>query len=447
MTSNNFTVSLHFDRRLYKQDIAGSIAHVRMLARQKVIDEGDADSIVTGLRSIQEEIEKGQFAWRDDLEDIHMNIEARLQEIIGPAAGKLHTGRSRNDQITLDMRLYVRNTIRDTLRLVRKLESALVDKAEAHSETLVPGYTHMQHAQPVLLAHHFMAYFHMFERDCCRLKECYQRADVLPLGSGALAGVPYPLDRQFVAQELGFSKISSNSMDVVSDRDYLVDFHAAAATCMMHLSRLSEELVVWSSSEFGFIRMAQEFTTGSSIMPQKRNPDYAELARGKTGRVYGHLMAILTVLKGLPLAYNRDLQEDKEGFFDTVDTLDATLRAMEGMVSTLEINEERMEKAATDSFMLATDMADYLVGKGMPFREAYNVVREVCAFGQANDTSLSQMNMVDLKRYSNLFEDDVYAITARAAIEARDVPGGTAPRQVRAAMEEARRLLEEEDGI
>ena len=442
---NDYTVSLHYDRRLYWQDIAGSIAHVRMMAKQEIVGEKDAELIIMGLVSIREEIEQGQFPWREELEDIHMNIEARLEERIGPVAGKLHTGRSRNDQVALDMRMYTRDVIRETVEAIRGLQKALVNQAEAHSHVVMPGYTHLQRAQPVLLAHHLLAYFQMLERDRSRFWETYQRADVLPLGSGALAGVPYPIDREFLARELGFAHVSANSMDAVSDRDFLIDFHAAAATCMMHLSRLSEELVIWSSPEFGFVTMSPQFSTGSSIMPQKRNPDFAELARGKTGRVYGHLVAILTTMKGLPLTYNRDLQEDKEGFFDTVDTLQATLRAVCGIVSTLEVNGSRMEQAAGDSYMLATDVADYLVRKGMPFREAHSVVKELCAFGQSRNLQLDQIALEDYQQYSPLFAEDVYQITANASVAARDVPGGTAPRQVQLALKEAKKRLEERD--
>ena len=444
MTSN-YAVSIHYDRRLYRQDIAGSMAHAKMLARQGIIGDDDARLIVDGLASIRGEIEAGQFPWQDELEDIHMNVESRLHEVIGPTAGKLHTGRSRNDQVAVDMRMYIRDVLRDTSQAVVALQRALLGQAETHSDVVLPGYTHMQRAQPVLLAHHLLAYFQMLQRDRARMKECYCRANVLPLGSGALAGVPYPLDREWVAKELGFEGITANSMDAVSDRDYLLDFHSAAATCMMHLSRLSEELVLWSSTEFGYVAMASEYSTGSSIMPQKRNPDFAEIARGKTGRVYGHLMALLTVMKGLPMTYNRDMQEDKEGFFDTADTLLATLKVMASVVSTMKIVPERMEQAASDSFMLATDMADYLVGKGMPFRQAHGVVRELCAYAHSCQRTLQQLSLDDYRRFSDLFEDDVYRITPSSSAEARNVVGGTAPSQVHAALQEAKRSLGEEE--
>ena len=361
---SSYTVSIHYDRRLYKQDIAGSVAHARMLGRQGIISESDASAIVDGLGEISQEIEEGSFPWREDLGDIHMNVERRLFEKIGDAAGRLHTARSRNDQVALDMRLYAKAAISRVLDAIRQLRSALVGLGEAHDKAMMPGYTHLQRAQPVLFAHHMLAYFEMLGRDAQRFRQALERADVMPLGSGALAGVPYPVDRESVARELGFSAVSANSMDAVSDRDFLLDFHAAAATCIAHLSRLAEEIILWSSDEFGFVRLDDKFTTGSSMMPQKRNPDFAELARARTGRVYGHLLGLLTVLKGLPLTYNRDLQEDKEGFFDTEDVLLSTLQVFTGMVSTMSLDTERMERAARGGYALATDIADYLVAKG-----------------------------------------------------------------------------------
>ncbi|MBI4310254.1 MAG: argininosuccinate lyase, partial [Chloroflexi bacterium] len=349
MPIDPYTVSILYDRRLYKQDIAGSIAHARMLARQGIISGKDAEAIQRGLENIQAEIEDGLFPWKPELEDIHMNIEARLLEKIGEAAGRLHTARSRNDQVNLDVRLFTKDAIGETLRRIQRLQETVLRIAEEHLETVLPGYTHTQRAQPVLLAHHYLAYFHMLQRDKERFQECCRRVDVLPLGSGALAGVPYPIDREFVARELGFSRISENSMDVVADRDFLAEYLADAAICMTHLSRLAEEVVLWSSAEFDFMFLGDQWVTGSSIMPQKRNPDFAELARGKTGRVYGHLIGLLTTMKGLPLTYNRDLQEDKEGFFDTVDTLHTTLEVFAGMLSTAQFNKERMRQAAEES--------------------------------------------------------------------------------------------------
>ena len=441
-----YSVSIHYDRRLYKQDIAGSIVHARMLAAGGILSDSEVDSIVTGLLSIRDEIESGAFPWRSDLEDIHMNVEARLVEKIGaPVAGKLHTGRSRNDQVSLDMRMYVKEAIDDLCGGVRAVQRVLIDVSEANACTLMPGYTHLQRAQPVLFAHHMLAYFHMLERDRSRFRDCRRRLDVMPLGSGALAGVPYPTDRGFLARELGFAEVSANSMDAVSDRDYLAEFHAAAAICMMHLSRLAEEIVLWSSREFSFITLAPEYVTGSSIMPQKRNPDFAELARGKTGRVYGNLMGILTVLKGLPLTYNRDLQEDKEGAFDTIDTLQATLEVFAGMLSTMTVNEDRMEQAAGESYMLATDLADYLVSeKQAPFREAHGIVRDLCSYASSEGKALGELTLEEYRRFSPHFDEGAYGISAASSAAARDVEGGTAPRRVREAVRRARKLLEED---
>ena len=370
----DYTVSLNYDRRLYHHDIRGSIAHARMLCRQGIISDDDAKLICEGLGVIEREIDEDRFPWDVSLEDIHMNIESRLTENIGAAGGRLHTGRSRNDQISLDLRMYTKDVIETILAGIKKVQSALLDLAETNSNVIMPGYTHLQRAQPVLFAHHMLAYFRMFTRDEGRFKDCYTRVDVMPLGSGALAGVPYPTDREFLAAELGFAAVTNNSMDAVSDRDFLLEFQAAASICMMHFSRLSEEMVIWSSREFGFVKLDEAYTTGSSIMPQKRNPDFAELARGKTGRVYGNLFSLFTVLKGLPLTYNRDLQEDKEGFFDTVDTLLATLNVYEGMLGSLKIIGQRMAEFANESYMLATDLADYLVSKEVPFREAHGIM-------------------------------------------------------------------------
>ncbi len=438
----DYTVSLHYDQRLYRQDIAGSRAHVRMLARQGIIPEGDATEILTGLDAVEKEIESGQFPWEPELEDLHMNIETRLAQLIGPVAGRLHTGRSRNDQIAVDLRMYTREMIGETLHALRGVQKALVGLADRYRDAIIPGYTHLQRAQPVMFAHHMLAYFEMFQRDQGRFRDCFRRVDVLPLGSGALAGVPYPTDREFLAEELGFSRVSANSMDAVSDRDFLLEFQAAAATCMMHLSRLAEEIVLWSSREFGFITLAEEFTTGSSIMPQKRNPDFAEIARGKTGRVYGNLFGLLTVLKGLPLTYNRDLQEDKEGFFDTVDTLLATLNVFQGMLPGLTLNEDRVAEVSGESYMLATDLADYLVGKGVPFREAHGVMRRLCRYCEDNHLELQSLPLAKYREFSNCFDEDVYGITAVSSVAARNNPGGTAPNRVAEEMERARAVLE-----
>ena len=442
--SPGYTASLRYDQRLYRQDITGSIAHARMLAKQGIISDEEAVLIAGGLESIREEIGSGKFPWKEELGDIHMNVEARLHEKIGSGvAGKLHTGRSRNDQVCVDMRMYIKDSIRDTLSRCRGLQAALVDKAETHKDVLMPGYTHLQRAQPVLFAHHMLAYFHMLERDYTRFQDCFRRADVLPLGSGALAGVPYPADREFLAKELGFSKISPNSMDAVSDRDFLVEYHGAAAICMMHLSRLAEELVIWSSQEFGFVKLSDDFVSGSSIMPQKRNPDSAELARAKTGRVYGNLMGLLTVLKGLPLTYNLDLQEDKESTFDTVDTLLATLEECSGMVSGMEVHGQRMYQAAEGDYLLATDLADYLVlKKGVPFRESHGIVARLCEYAFAGEKRFRELTMDEYQKFSPKFDEDVYSITAEGSVAARDVEGGTAPGRVEEALKQAKKILE-----
>jgi len=373
-------------------------------------------------------------------------VEARLHEKLGgEVAGKLHTARSRNDQVSLDMRMYIKDTIGETVEGLHALQEALLDVAEAQKSVLMPGYTHLQRAQPVLLAHYLLAYFHMLQRDRSRFLDCYRRADVLPLGSGALAGVPYDTDRDFLARELGFAQISPNSMDAVSDRDFLVEYHAYAAICMMHLSRLAEELILWSSQEFGFVGLADDYVTGSSIMPQKRNPDFAELARGKTGRVFGHLVGLLTVLKGLPLTYNRDLQEDKEAFFDTVDTLTPTLEALTGMVSTMRLDTARMRGAAQDGYLLATDVADYLVNKGMPFREAHGVVARLSEHAAGEEVFLHQLSVETYRSFSDLFDEEVLTITVDTSTKARDVLGGTAPNRVRRALADARAAVEAED--
>ena len=438
----DYTVSIAYDRRLYREDIAGSVAHARMLARQGIIAAKDAESIVAGLHAVRREIEDDAFPWREELEDIHMNIEARLHEVIGDAAGALHTARSRNDQVATDVRLYVMRCIDETLQGVRGLQSALLDRAEAHLEAVIPGYTHLQRAQPVLLSHHLLAYVHMLERDAERFRQARTRADVLPLGSAALAGSPYPLDRESVAKELGFSRVSANSMDAVTDRDFVIDYLSAAALAMAHLSRMAEELVLWSSEEFSFVSLPEAYVTGSSIMPQKRNPDFAELARGRTGRVYGHLVALLTVLKGLPLTYNRDLQEDKEALFDTVDTLLATLRVFAGMVEGLRFGVDRMRAAAEGGYSLATDLADYLVRKGLPFRRAHGAVADLVRYAQAQGKGLRELDLQEYQRFSPLFEADVLDLTVERALAARDVPGGTAPDRVRQALRDARALLE-----
>jgi len=441
-----YTASIPFDQRLYQHDIAGSMAHAKMLAKQSIITDKEAELIGMGLVAIREEIEQGKFQFKAELEDIHMNIEARLTEKIGDIAGKLHTARSRNDQVAVDLRLFCKEAIGETISGLRGLQSALLDVAEANKDVVVPGYTHLQRAQPVLLAHHLLAYFEMLERDVQRFQDCLKRTDVMPLGSGALAGVPYPIDRAFVAKELGFSQISQNSLDAVSDRDFVIEYEAAASVAMMHLSRLGEELVLWSSAEFGFVEIDDAYATGSSIMPQKKNPDVAELGRGKTGRVYGHLMGLLATMKGLPLSYNRDLQEDKEGLFDTVDTLLSTLAVFAGMVKTLKVKAERTGQAAGQGYILATDMADYLVKNGLPFRQAHSVVAKLVSYAVEKGKELHQLELGEYRQFSPLFDAGVLDVTVASSIKARNVVGGTAPEQVDAQLARARGLVKSGGG-
>jgi len=436
-----YVASIPFDQRLYRQDIEGSIAHARMLAKQGIIADKDAEAIIAGLNSIGNEIEQGKFHFKTELEDIHMNIEARLFEKIGDVAGKLHTARSRNDQVALDMRLFLKEEIPRTIDNIKALQSSLVELAKANKDVIIPGYTHLQQAQPVLLAHHLLAYFEMFQRDKQRFSDCLKRTDVLPSGSGALAGVAYPVDRQFMAQELGFSEISNNSVDAVSDRDFVVEYQAASALAMMHISRLAEEIVLWSSSEFGFIEISEDFTTGSSIMPQKKNPDVAELARGKTGRIYGNLMSLLTTMKALPLAYDRDMQEDKQGLFNTLDTLHSTLEVFAEMIKTLKVNPQRISNAINEDYILATDLADYLVKKGMPFRQAHNTVSKLGEYAVANRKSFRELSLSEYRDFSPLFGKAVYNITLESSIASRNIVGGTAANQVEVALEKARGLL------
>lgn len=427
-TVEGFTSSLSFDRRLYDQDIRGSIAHARMLGRQGIIPAADAALIEQGLRAIHAEIEAGQFPFRQEFEDIHLNIEKRLIEKIGPTGGRLHTARSRNDQVVTDVHLWVKDEIAATQRLVSDLQGALVDQANAHADVIMPGYTHLQRAQPILLSHHLMAYFWMLERDYARLADCLGRADISPLGAGAMAGTTFPIDREFTAKELGFAAVYPNSMDAVSDRDFLLEYLATASICQMHLSRLCEELVNWSTTEFGFVEMDDSYATGSSIMPQKKNPDVAEIVRGKTGRIYGNLMAMLTVLKGIPLTYHSDLQEDKQRLFDSVDTLKACLTVVAGMISTLTFNRERMAMAVRQDFSNATDLADYLAKKGMPFREAHEVVGKTVLHCIEHGKFLADCTLEELKGFSDLFEADIYqAIAPETCVNLRISQGGTAP--------------------
>ena len=442
-TALAYSSSIHYDWRLYPYDIAGSMAHAQMLAKQAIITEKEAEKIIKGLNSVGEEITQGIFQFKPELEDIHMNIEARLIELIGDVGKKLHTARSRNDQVALDIRLYTRDAVLHTIGHIVELQSTLVELASAHKGTIIPGYTHLQKAQPVLLAHHLLAYFEMLERDIARFYSCLERADVMPLGSGALAGVAYNIDRKYVAKKLGFENISQNSLDAVADRDFIIEFEADASLCMMHLSRLAEELVLWSSGEFDFIEIDDAYTTGSSIMPQKKNPDIAELARGKTGRVYGNLMGLLTTMKGLPLAYNRDMQEDKEGFFDTVDTLMSTLEVFAGMLKTVHIKTEKTTGAAQQGYLLATDLADYLVKKGLPFRTAHEATGKLVTYAIKKTKSLKDLSLKEYRRFSPAFDNDVYEITLESSVTARNNTGGTAYKQVAKQIAAAKRKLQE----
>ena len=436
-----YTSSLPFDWSLYRHDIRGSVAHTKMLARQGIISQEEAKIIEKGLASIAQEIEQGKFQFKPELEDIHMAIEARLFELVGEVAGKLHTARSRNDQVALDLRLFTKEAISETLAKLRQFQQALISLAEENMNVVMPGYTHLQPAQPVLLAHHLLAYFEMFQRDVERFSDALKRTDVMPLGSGALAGVAYKIDREFLARELGFSQLSHNSMDAVSDRDFVIEYQAAASICIMHLSRLAEEIILWSSAEFNFIELDDAYATGSSIMPQKKNPDVAELARGKTGRIYGRLMSLLTTMKALPLSYNRDLQEDKEGLFDTVDTLLSSLEIFSGMTGSLKIKAENMEQAANRDYILATDLADYLVRKGEAFRSAHGIIARLISYAMEKGEALSQLNLSEYQRFSPLFGDDVYSVTVSSSIAARNITGGTAPEQVARALAKAKGIV------
>lgn len=437
--------SVSFDARLAPWDIRASIAHARMLGVCGIISPKDAKKIVSGLKAIAKDIEAGKITWSTALEDVHTNIEAELTRRIGDAGKRLHTGRSRNDQIATDVRLWARDQVDAILSLLHALRAALVDFAEKHMDVYLPGFTHLQHAQPVLLAHHLLAYFEMFSRDGERLRDLRRRMNVLPLGSAALAGTPYPIDRKMVAKELGFDGISANSMDAVSDRDHLIEFCAAAAIIMMHLSRMSEELILWSSPEFGFIEIGDAFTTGSSIMPQKKNPDVAELVRGKTGRVYGGLTALLTLMKGLPLTYNRDLQEDKEPVFDVSDTVQLCLAVVARMIPAIAVREDIMAAAAREGFLEATDLADYLVQQGAPFREAHGIVGRMVLYCEQKKKRLPELDVTELQHFSDKFGPEAPALLQpESVLQRRDNPGGTAPRRVKAAVKRAHRQLANE---
>jgi len=428
-----YTASVFFDKRLWKADIQGSLAHADMLHAQGLISADDWASIQKGMAQITSEIEAGSFEWKLDLEDVHLNIEARLTQLVGDAGKRLHTGRSRNDQVATDVRLWLRSEIDEIGVLLIALQSALVDVAEQNAETIMPGFTHLQVAQPVAFGHHLLAYVEMFARDAERLIDLRKRVNRLPLGSAALAGTSYPLDRERVARTLGFEAVSQNSLDAVSDRDFAIEFSAAASLVMIHISRLSEELILWMSQSFGFIDLADRFCTGSSIMPQKKNPDVPELARGKTGRVVGHLMGLITLMKGQPLAYNKDNQEDKEPLFDTVDTLKDTLRIFAEMAAGITVKPEAMERAARKGYATATDLADYLVKKGLPFRDAHEVVAHAVKDAIAQGVDLSELSLSKLQSYNATIEQDVFdVLSLRGSLNARNLLGGTAPAQVRA---------------
>ena len=437
-----YTASVFFDKRLAQFDIQGSLAHAEMLAAQGIISQQDRAEIERGLTQIKSEIDAGSFEWLLDLEDVHLNIEKRLTELVGDAGKRLHTGRSRNDQVATDIRLYVRAAIDDILVLLGSLRGALTDLAERHVDTIMPGFTHLQVAQPIAFGHHMLAYVEMFGRDAERMQDVRRRVNRLPLGAAALAGTTFPIDRLRVAQTLGFDDVCHNSLDAVSDRDFAIEFTAAAALIMMHVSRFSEELVMWMSPRIGFIDIADRFCTGSSIMPQKKNPDVPELARGKTGRVYGNLTALLTLMKGQPLAYNKDNQEDKEPLFDTVDTVTDTLRIFADMAGGITVKAENMRAAALQGYATATDLADYLVKKGLPFRDAHEAVAHAVRACDTARCDLSEMSLDTLRSFSPLIEQDVFAVLSlEGSVAARDHVGGTAPAQVRKAIERVRGQL------
>jgi argininosuccinate lyase len=438
-----FTASIGFDQRLYRHDIAGSIAHARMLAHAGIISEAEGADIVAGLQGILADIERGDFVWSVKLEDIHMNIEARLIERIGETGKKLHTGRSRNDQVATDLRLYLRDEIDSLCNALKRLQTVLVDIAEREADTIMPGFTHLQVAMPVSFGHHMLAWEAMLARDQQRLLDARKRVNVMPLGAAALAGTGFPIDRDFTAELLGFDSIASNSLDAVSDRDFVIEFSAAAALIMMHLSRFSEELILWSSAQFNFIELPDRFCTGSSIMPQKKNPDVPELVRGKSGRVTGHLVSLLMLMKSQPLAYNKDNQEDKEPLFDTIDTLHGSLRVFGDMLPAVTVHRDIMKAAALQGFSTATDLADYLVGKGIAFRDAHEIVGRAVRFGIDNKKDLSAMSLQELQAFSSEIDDDVFAVLKlEGSMAARNHAGGTAPVQVRKAVDAARQRLQ-----
>ncbi|MDD4803391.1 MAG: argininosuccinate lyase [Syntrophomonas sp.] len=442
--TEDFNASIATDSRMYRQDILGSIAHANMLAKQGILSAAECDQIVSGLEEIRAGIEAGQLDFTVEAEDIHMNIETLLTKKIGNLGKKLHTARSRNDQVALDVRLYLRDEIAELRKLLLTLEEALLKLAREHTDTIMPGYTHMQRAQPITLAHHLMAYFEMFRRDIGRLDDCTKRLLSMPLGSGALAATSFPLDREYIREQLGFSEVTRNSLDGVSDRDFAIEFCSFASIMMMHLSRFSEELIIWSTAEFSFIEFDDAFSTGSSIMPQKKNPDIAELVRGKTGRVYGDLLTLLTLMKSLPLAYNKDMQEDKEALFDAVDTAKKCLLVFAPMLMTSRFNKSQMAESARGSFTNATDLADYLAAKGLPFRDAHETAGRAVLFCINNQLSLEELSLEQLQQFSGLIDDDVYKyLDIRECISRRIIRGGPAPETVKTALQEADKWLEE----
>ncbi|WP_270166176.1 argininosuccinate lyase [Paenibacillus sp. SYP-B4298] len=439
-----YTASIEFDKELAEEDIQGSLAHVTMLGKQGILSAEDVEQIQDGLHRVLQRIRRGEIEFAIADEDIHMNIEKSLIDDIGPVGGKLHTGRSRNDQVATDMHLYLRKRVVEFVGLLHKLQESLIGQAKENLDTIVPGYTHLQRAQPILFAHHLMAYVSMFGRDIERLQDSYKRINTLPLGAGALAGTTFPIDRHYVAEQLKFDRVYENSLDAVSDRDFIVEFLSHASLIMMHLSRLSEELILWSSTEFRFVELDDAFCTGSSIMPQKKNPDVPELVRGKTGRVYGDLVGLLTVLKSLPLAYNKDMQEDKEGMFDTVKTLQGALQLFAPMIATMKVNKQQMRQAVNQDFSNATDIADFLVGKGLPFRQAHEVIGKTVLYCIENNKYLLDLTLDEFKQFSTLFDDRIYQVLQpEQVVNARNVYGGTATVQVEAAIGRAQEQLEQ----
>ena len=445
---NEFQASIDFDKRMYYEDIKGSIAHATMLKKCNIITEKDHEDIVNGLTAILNDIESGNFSFDIALEDIHMNIEKRLTERIGVAGGKLHTARSRNDQVALDTHMYVRKEVANIAKLLIELEESFVEMAQKNSDVIMPGYTHLQRAQPILFSHHMLAYFYMLNRDFARLEGVYDRADIMPLGAGALAGTTFPIDRHYVAEQLNFAQIYANSLDAVSDRDYILEFLSFASILMMHLSRISEEIILWCSKEFSFIELDDAHCTGSSMMPQKKNPDVSELVRGKTGRVIGHLMAMLTTAKGLPLAYNKDLQEDKEGLFDTIDTVKFSLSVYAQLIKAMRVNKEKMLLATKEDFSNATDMADYLVKKGLPFRDAHEVAGKSVSYCIEQDKWLMDLTLEEFKQFSPLFDEDILEeIKVETCVANRNSYGGTSYIQVEQSLKNATEIMKKQQNV